>query len=239
MIHLRYILLLSNIILFLVGNSQPKRVENLPNFDQKLYHFGFSLGANSADYSIRHNNLLSPDTLLTLNVERQGGFNLNIVSAFHFTELWSIRFIPGLSFAQRNVVYRRIKNGITLPDKPVPIESTYLDFPLLFKYRSLRNNNFAAYVIGGGKYSLDLASQAHVDNNINDPEDIVLKTKRHIYLAEIGAGGDFFLTYFKFAIQLKYSFGLHNVFINDGTQFAAPIEFVRPKMLTFSLTFEG
>lgn len=39
-----------------------------------------------------------------------------------------------------------------------------MNFPLNFKVRSKRFGNFAAYMLGGGKYTLDLASQKDVNN---------------------------------------------------------------------------
>ena len=72
-----------------------------------------------------------------------------------------------------------------------------LTLPLLLKYRSKRLNNFAAYIVGGGKYVVDLASEENVDNATQD--EPIVKTSSQFIAAEIGIGTDFFLPYFKFS----------------------------------------
>lgn len=218
--------------------SQKKKVENLPGFDHKIIHFGFTLGVNSSDFVLKH-NLARVDSLLSLQGQKQSGFNLGIVSDLHMSPLLNLRFIPALSFAQRNLEYiflnRRGERELIVK----AVESTFIEFPLNVKYRSERLNNFAAYMLGGFKYSLDLASQAHVDNSSNPPQDIVIKLKKNSYAYEAGFGMDFFLHYFKFSTEIKLSMGLNDVFINDQTIFARPIESLRSKIILVSFTFEG
>ncbi|MBN4061776.1 PorT family protein [Bacteroidales bacterium AH-315-I05] len=224
--------------------AQNEKVLNLQHFDRKWYHFGFSLGVNTGDFGLKHD--LNPDdydttkTLVGLEVKKQSGFNLGIVSELHFLQpYWSLRFVPALSFSQRNLEYRFLEDGGEVKLRTKPIESTYLVFPLLIKYRSERHNNFAAYILGGANYSLDLASQHKVDNSINVNDEIVVKIKQHSFNAEVGFGFDFFLKYFKFSSEIKYSIGMHDVSIDDNTIFSDPIQSLRPKMLVISLNFEG
>lgn len=228
------------LLFFTAANSlaQKKKVENLPSFDHKLIHFGFTLGVNSTDFVLKH-NLTKVDSLLSLEGQKQSGFNLGIVSDLHITPLINLRFIPALSFAQRNLEYTFLNRKGEREMIMKPVESTFIEFPLNIKYRSERLNNFAAYMLGGFKYSLDLASQAHVDNSSNPPQDIVIKLKRNSYSYEAGFGMDFFLHYFKFATEIKLSMGLNDVFINDQTIFAKPIESLRSKIVLISFTFEG
>ena len=218
--------------------SQKKKVENLPGFDHKIIHFGFTLGVNSTDFILKH-DLTQVDSLLSLEAQKQSGFNLGIVSDLHMTPLLNLRFIPALSFAQRNLEYVFLNRKGEREFIMKPVESTFIEFPLDFKFRSERLNNIAAYMLGGFKYSIDLASQSHVDNSSNPPQDIVIKLKKNSYAYELGAGMDFFLHYFKFATELKLSMGLNNVFINDKTIFARPIESLKSKILLISFTFEG
>lgn len=217
--------------------KQPKHVPtNLENFDNRLMHFGFVLGINSADFSLDHT---LNDTLMVLESKKQSGFNLGIISDLHMGPYLNLRFIPTLSFAQRNLEYTYLYSDGTreLIDKPV--ESTFIDFPLNLKYRAVRDKNYAAYVLVGGKYSYDLASQHKTDNEGSQMKDIVIKLNRHSYLWEVGVGFDFFLQYFKFAPEIKMSYGLNNLIIDDGTIFSTPIESLKSKIFTLSFTFEG
>ena len=59
------------------------------------------------------------------------------------------------------------------------------------RMRSDRINNFAVYVITGGKFSIDMASQKDVNNEIDD--EVVVKLNKYDYSAEVGGGCDMFL----------------------------------------------
>lgn len=237
---------ISLVLLFTLASitvfAQKPKVENLPLFKQKRVHFGFTLGLNTAGYTLDRRDIdFVNDSLLTIGVEDQTGFTLGIVSALHFNEFFSLRFLPSLSFAQRNINYtfNKVSNrGVPFTETLLKdVQSTYVELPLLFKYRSKRLNNFAAYLVGGGKYVMDLASNENIDN-ATQPEPIV-KTSSQFIAAEIGVGTDFFLPYFKFSIEGKMSYGLGNILIRDNTIFSNPIERMMPKMFILSLHFEG
>jgi len=93
------------------------------------------------------------------------------------------------------------------------------------------------YIAAGGQYSLDVASQKNVDNTAI--ENSFVKIKDGNYLANIGGGFDFFLPYFKFGIELRYSYGLRNLIIQDGGPFSNSIDRLNSRNFTLSFTFEG
>ena len=218
--------------------AQTPKVNNLQKFDQKRIHFGFALGINSGSFALQRKAYnLTTDSLQSLDVVNQSGFNLGIVSDLHITKSFNLRFVPTLVFGQRNMEFNFINFKGERYTELRQIESTYLDFPLLFKYRSARLNNFAAYFIAGGKFSLDLASNEKVDNK--DIEESIIKLKRNTYSAEVGIGTDFFLPYFKLGLEIKMSYSLDDALIRDNTELSNPIEEIRPKMLFFTILFEG
>lgn len=219
------------------GGIRGIKTENLPDFDNRPFHFGFLLGYNTSDFymDLKAHRMLG-DTLLEVGHDKSPGFNLGIISSWNLSKNFSVRFLPTLSFQDRVLIYRfNTQYGVLTYEKPV--ESTYLEFPVLIKFRSDRINNFAAYLIAGGKYSKDMASQQDVDNTLD--EDVVIKLERSDYSAEVGGGFDMFLTYFKFGIELKHSIGIPNLLIDDGTKFSTPIDRLRSKAWIFTLTFEG
>jgi hypothetical protein len=166
------------------------------------------------------------------------GFNLGIVSALHFNRYLSLRFTPNLAFSQRDIYYefRTLEGNLKYKKQ---IESTLINFPLTIKFKSVRLNNFSAYLIGGGAYSLDLASNEGTDNFATLPKDIVVKIAKNDYMAEVGFGTDFYLEYFKFGIEIKMSYGLKDILIRENNQFSNPIEELKSKMFLLSFTFEG
>ena len=222
----------------IVVMAQQGKVNNLQKFDQKRIHFGFALGINSGGFALQRKGYnLTTDSLRSLNVVNQSGFNLGIVSDLHITPVFNLRFVPTLVFGQRNLEYTFMSNLRIPYTQLVEIESTYLDFPLLLKYRSIRVNNFAAYFIAGGKYSLDLASNEAVDNA--DIDGSIIKLKKNTYSVEVGIGTDFFMQYFKLGLELKMSYNLDDALIRDNTELSNPIEELRPKMFFFTILFEG
>lgn len=237
--YMRNILLL--IMLFVVFPSLSQRSEltkNYRNFDKKIIHFGFMLGGNTADFSTRYKaNLLEEYNYSYIENKSQPGFQLGIISSLKLgTPMIRMRFIPTLSFQERILLYHGFdaEGNIDVVDERVG--STNLDFPLLFKLRTLRYNNFSAYIITGAQYTLDLQTKENSTQSFSDP---FLKIRRHDYQGQIGAGVDFFLEYFKFGIELKFSHGLRNTLIQDNTRLSSPIDQLYNRIWWISLTFEG
>ena len=211
---------------------------NLGSFDKKSYHFGFLLGFNSADlYIDRKSGLEFQDSLLSVNSINQPGFNLGIVAAYHFNKNITVRFLPTLSFEDRllNYIFYAGADSTTRFEKR--IESTYIDFPINFKFRTDRLGNSAYYVVAGVRYRINMQSEKDVKNEI--AEEILVKTDNNDFAAEFGGGVDFFLPYFKFGIELKMGVGIKNLLIPEATQFSNPIESLRSRTFMVSLTFEG
>tara|TARA_Y100000782_G_C10188418_1_gene268413 strand:+ start:1198 stop:1875 length:678 start_codon:yes stop_codon:yes gene_type:complete len=216
--------------------AQKSKPLNLPNFDRKRIHFGFTLGINSMDFKMDQ-DLRKVDSLTALKTDSQSGFHIGIISALHFNKYFSLRFLPTLAFGQRNLEYTFEGNeGRSVVIKQV--ESTLIEFPFNVKYRSARYNNFAMYLVAGAKYSLDLASDKSTDNDVPELEQLV-RLQQNSYSWEVGFGFDFFLEYFKFSPELKYSRGFDNVLIKENTIWSSPINKLQPAMIMINFNFEG
>ena len=215
-------------------SQRHKKPRNLPRYDFKKIHFGFTLGINSLNFHIKkNNNFLINDTLLTMLAEDQKGFNLGIVSNLRLGRYTDLRFIPTLVFGERILNYKfNDQSNLTLQDKR--IESTLIDFPISLKYKSARYNNFRTYVIYGIKYSLDIASQSEID----DEGQEIVKLNNHDIMLEGGFGIDFYLQYFKFSPQIKLSHGIINVLSKDNTLYTETINNLKTTSWMLSFTFE-
>ena len=214
------------------------KIENLPNFDLRRFHFGFLLSYNTSDFFIRVDPRATfRDSLMVLDHIRKPGFNLGIVASLNMTPNTSLRFLPTLSFQERQLFYQFREADGAYSYYTKPVESTYLEFPLLFKLRSDRINNFAVYLIGGGKFGIDMATQKDVNQALDT--ETVIKLAKYDYSVDVGGGFDFFLPFFKFGIELKHGIGLPNLLIDDETRFSTPIESLRSKVYVLTFTFEG
>lgn len=212
--------------------------KNLGGFDKKRYHFGFLLGFNSADvYVDRKLNESFDDSLLSVNSRNAPGFNLGIITSLNFTKNVSMRFTPTLSFEDRVLEYSFYANADSTTSYEKRIEFTYIDFPINFKFRTDRLNNFAAYCLVGGRYRLNMQSEKDVNNAV--AEEILVKAKRDDFAMEFGGGIDLFLPYFKFGIELKMVIGIPNILVEEDTQFSNPLSGLRSRTFMLSFTFEG
>jgi len=222
----------------MMGSAQ-NVMENIPNFDKRKLHFGFALSYNKADFYLTQKaNAFEADSLLSLNVVGKPGFNLGIISSYNLNPTLRLRFLPTLSFQERDLQYTFYTQDTTeFWNKTV--SSTFLDFPLLIKMRTERIGNFAVYMIAGGRFGLDMQSNNKVRNSASSPQTQVVKITKPDYGLELGGGFDFFLQYFKFGIELKMGLGLKDVLIQENLQFSNPIESIRSQMWTLSFTFEG
>ena len=219
------------------GNINAQKVklpQNLPRYDFKKMHFGFTLGINSLDFRIKYNpDVIFKDSLYVLESNNQKGFNLGIVSNFRLGKYTDLRFIPTLVFGERQLIYSFADSNNILSEKKA-IESTLLDFPIHLKYKSERYNNFRSYVICGLKYSMDIASQ----EDIVEDGNVVLKLKQHDLMGEIGFGMDFYLEFFKFSPQIKISSGILNLLVKDETIYTQSINSLYTNGWIISCTFE-
>jgi hypothetical protein len=208
---------------------------NLPKYDHQRIHFGFTLGLNSSNFRVQKvDDFKELDSIYSIEPGAVMGLNLGIISNLRIGNHFDLRFIPALSFAQRNLDYNFYYPGSSGNLITKKIESTYLEFPLNLKFKSKRINNYRVYVLAGGRYSIDMVSQAKV---LNRDKDIV-KLERYDYGYEIGVGFDFYMTYFKFSPEIKMFNGLNNLLVSENTALAKPLEGLRSKIFLISFTFE-
>ncbi len=215
---INFILSITLLLISLNLTGQKQKPKNESWYDEKPVHFGFSLGFNSMDFNITPSQSnLEIDSLYPEVSILNPGINIQIVTNFHLASYFDIRFLPGVSFGQRVIRYYKIgavnEDPVLFNDQQ-RIESSYLEFPVLLKFKGERLNNVRPYVIGGLNYRYDLAGKKEFD----DEKQVYLRLKRPDLYYEMGAGIDFYLTYFKLSVELKMSNGLRNVVVNDPYQ---------------------
>jgi len=195
-----------------IAEGQKQKPKNESWYDEKPLHFGFSLGFNAMDLNITPNQAYIDTTSLYPEVSiLNPGINIQIVTNFRPGKYFDIRFLPGVSFGQR--VVRYYKNGEIFNDQQ-RLESSFLEFPLLLKYKGDRLNNVRPYVITGLNYRYDLAAKKEFD----DEKPVYIRLKRPDLYYEVGAGMDFYLTYFKLSVELKMSNGFSDILVREPAQ---------------------
>ena len=162
----KIILLTTALLITLLAQGQKmKPVNMIPVlWEKKILHFGFSLGFNAMDFLITPSLAnYQADSLYPEVSILNPGINIQIVSGYKPSENFEIRFLPGVSFGQRTVRY--YKNEVLINDQQ-RVESSFLEFPLLLKYKGDRLNNVRPYLVGGLNYRYDLAGKKEYDPGI-------------------------------------------------------------------------
>jgi len=163
------------------------------------------------------------------------GINIQIVTDLRPAKYMDIRFLPGVSFGQRNIRY--YKNQVLYNDQQ-RLESSFLEFPLLLKLKGDRLNNVRPYVIGGINYRYDLAAKKDFD----DEKPVYLRIKKPDLYYEFGGGLDFYLPYFKFSIELKMSNGISDILVREVSpkhpEYVNAIEKMKSQIWVLSFHFE-
>jgi len=207
---------------------------NLENFQKKRLHFGFFLGFNSYDFKIDYKTV-SED----IEVKKTNGFNVGLVANVRLQEYIDLRFEPGLYYTKRDLKYP----VSYFPTAPTPsdllreVNSTYLHFPLLLKFSSLRTGNIRPYLVGGVSATLNLSSNAKsIDDNYEDRFRVKSWTTNY----ELGFGIDVFSEYFIFSPSIRGVFGLNNELIPDNnpdSPWTGNIESLKSRAVFINFTF--
>ena len=225
------------VFLFLTQGVKAQRYKssslmNYQKVDQKRLHFGFTLGLNSMDFAVYNSGL---GVARAEQVIFSPGFTVGIVSELRLHEDWSLRFLPGLEFGQRTLSFSN------LPQPTSQIESVLVNLPLLIKYRARRINNYRPYLVAGGSFKIDVQSQ----KKLNPDEQMFIRLNNTDVYYELGAGVDFYLPYFKFSTEFKFSIGLKDILNhvydvdNPGyEEYTDVIRRMNSKIITLSFHFE-
>ncbi|BDS11965.1 type IX secretion/gliding motility protein PorT/SprT [Aureispira anguillae] len=217
----------------LVSNAQKGSFNYDNKFSKKSYYFGITLGFNASGYRIeKHPMLVNSDSVMTVNSVYGPGFNLGIVANIKLGKHFDFRFLlPTLSFADRKIQYLMTNN--TLVEKKM--ESVFLEFPVHFRYKSKPYKDFRVFVVGGLKYSVDLAS-----NSRSRKAEDLLKLQQHDLAIEFGVGFQVFFPYFILSPEIKFSYGVMDIHARDEVlTFSSTIDKLFSRGFAISLHFEG
>ncbi len=238
--------------------SQKQKVNYLTTFDEKILHFGFTLGLNTLDFGLSHYNPLgsglseeeinylgetkwlageepiTKDHTVRADVPQLiPGFTVGIVSSLRLHRNVDLRFLPGLSFGERQLVYNY---DVYLGSRQLDyysVKSTFLDFPLLIKYKARRINNNRPYIVFGPAFRQDISRTGK--------DELVRLTNGGFY-AEVGAGWDHYFPFFRLSLEAKMSLGLHNQLAappkDERRYYSQAIKDIRSNIFTLLVHFE-
>ena len=237
--------------------AQTDHVKHLSTFDEKELHFGFTIGFNTMDYSLAHwspigsnpdfventwgnpngHEILASDSIRSDISSLVAGLTVGIVTNLRLGEYFDLRFLPGLSFGERRLVYNVPIYDNNLGNEALEffsIKTTYIDLPLLVKYKSSRLNNQRPYIIGGVAFRVDISKTGVED---------LLQVNRGGFYLEGGIGWDSYMRFFRLSTELKVSLGIGNMLHEgpDNTQrqyYTQAVSELTSNVFTLSFHFE-
>lgn len=202
---------------------------NLENFDKQRLYWGYFLGFSTFDFKTDY-KLPGQD----IDIKGNSGFNVGLVGVLRLHEYVELRFEPGLYYASRTLTYPGFTNE---RDALRDVKATYIDFPLMLKFSSLRTGNVRPYLLGGVGSTLNLSSNS---KSKDDNEEQKFRVKPWTQNYTFGFGIDLYFEYFKFSPSIRGVFGFNDELIRDddpNSPWTGNIESMKTRAVLINFTF--
>lgn len=204
-------------------------IVNLENFDKQRVYWGYFLGFSAFDFKTDY-KVPGQD----INVKGNTGFNVGLVGVLRLHEYVELRFEPGLYYASRTLTYPGFTNE---RDALREVKATYIDFPLMLKFSSLRTGNVRPYLLGGVGSTLNLSSNS---KSKDDNSEQKFRVKPWTQNYTFGFGIDLYFEYFKFSPSIRGVFGFNDELIRDddpNSPWTGNIESLKTRAVLINFTF--
>ncbi len=211
--------------------AQREVIENIPNFDKDLLHWGYYLGINKKGFNVTY---LQSNTMI--KVVEDIGFTVGLIGDLRLHNNINLRFEPGLSTNTKKLYFLNLQGT----DSTREAGGTYLHVPLILKFSTNRLNNIRPFVMGGIAYDYNFSSN---QDNPADNSSGEFRMKAHNFMYELGFGIDFYLYYFKFSPSIRGIFALNNELVYDNpenlpSKWTDRVAFLGTRGVFINFTFE-
>jgi hypothetical protein len=173
-------------------------------YDEKPLHFGFMFGLTSSNYyangfpSVLVNDVTGEP--LSLTSPRTFGFQIGGIVNYALSKHLEAKTGLNIALYDRQIQFAN--------EDLISRESTWLEIPMLLKYRSVRRQNHRMYLLTGLKLGLEA--------NVKKKNTAITANTSELSL-EYGIGFERFYRFFKFSPEIRISHGLNNLFVPPGT----------------------
>lgn len=223
------------------ASAQVEKHYNLLSYDDKFLHYGFTLASNYSVYRVKHSEaFVNQDEISSVRSIDSYSFALGFILNMRLGEFFDLRLLPTVAFYERRVKFRfndvdafskkyRIRE---LSDPSIAVfESSFVEFPLLLKYKAQRRGNHRMYMVGGLKPGIRVGGGKKKTND-------QLLTKNFDLSLEAGFGLDIYYPLFKFSPELRFSLGLKNLYEKNNNVLAESIDELSSYTVTLYFLFE-
>ncbi|MEL6635658.1 MAG: outer membrane beta-barrel protein [Bacteroidota bacterium] len=231
---LRIALLSLLFLLTTIGLRAQRGNYNYSFYELKKHYFGITLGYQSYGFQLHRSEdlILNPD-IRTVESIRQPGFNLGFIHNYKLGRYLDFRTLFHFSFASRRLEYRSTSSEVpSLFDNQ---ELISLSLPFQLRYKSAPYRDKRVFATAGIKYTHHLTNNSQLRNSAD-----LINISPIDFSVEVGAGVQFFMPYFIFSPEIKFSQGVGNILLrNEQLNRSNVLESILSRALTISLHFEG
>ena len=203
-----------------IALAQERTVENRPYTDLRPFHFGVMVGThlqdlefiNAGPVTYTDENGAEVNSNVTIDQDRwDPGFTVGVLGEFRLSTHFQFRIAPAMYFGTRHLTFHNIMQdanedgNVKQEDKKQELKTAYISSAFDIIFSAPRFNNHRPYIMAGINPMMNLSG--------NKSDYIQLK-KTDIFL-ELGLGCDFYLPFFKLRPELKFMYGLMNIYDKD------------------------
>ena len=226
-------LLSLGVLLFSNARAQSNTEMLNPRYDErKIITYGFSLGFQTTAYQLKYSEFFvnpAMDSVHSILPKKRPGFKLGFIVNLKLAQFLDLRITPTVSFAEYILEY----NYVGGEQWTELVESTGVEFPVLFKYKSQRRNNLRMYLIGGITPIIEAAGKSSLEEDLTR-----LQIEKFNANLELGFGLDMYYPLFKFSPEVRFAYGLVNVLSPIENDKSAGIDELHTKTLSFYFHFQ-
>lgn len=206
----------------------PKHQEG---YENKLVHYGFLFALPITRFRFTHsdNFVTSTDSVNLITAPTTAGFRMGLVANLYLNDHWDLRTTPSVSLYDRVLQYKFASGS----GRRELREATWIELPILLKYKSKRRMNSRMYMIGG----MTLGTETNVRRR-SQPGSERLNTKSYDITLDYGFGFEKFLAYTKFSPEVRFSHGLVNLFQGGDIPTSTNLRRLTTHTVTFYMMFE-
>lgn len=214
-----------------------RKGQNLVAYDDRFLHYGFFLALNKSQFRVTtsphfRDQQTDADTnsLMVINSVPSIGFTTGFILNVRIFEYLDFRLLPTVSFYQRFIEFENQRGARNVELKQSTF--SFIELPMMVKFKSQRRNNSRMYVIGGIKPAIEVGSKK------NEIQNDRLRSNVFDFNIEYGCGFDLYYPLFKFSPEIRFSHGLVNLKVSDPNEFARSISSMLTHTVTLYFNFE-
>lgn len=181
-----------------------RKLQHIPYADLQRFHVGFSVGLQTQNFILTQSGTSNQgqERWFSEIPSYSPGFNVSLIGDAYLTSYLNLRIMPSLWLGEKKITFRE---ELSAKEYTTHVRNNYVALPIQLKFAAPRYDNRRPYIILGGYGAIEVSPR----------RETPLPTRRVDYGVEIGGGYTIYLPYFRLSPELKFSFGLADLYPSD------------------------